>query len=51
MDKLPESMTEEQKVSKIRNLTYDLAKRREQIENVGASRGPGARWAIRSDRE
>jgi ATP-dependent DNA helicase RecG len=46
MDKLPESMTDQQKTRKIGNLTYDLANRRKLIQNVGAPRGPGARWKI-----
>lgn len=46
MDKLPDSMNDAQKRAKIRNLTFDLAHRRGVIENVGQSRGPGARWKI-----
>lgn len=46
MDKLPESMTVTQKRDKVRNLTFELAHRRKLIENVGASRGAGARWKL-----
>ena len=48
-DKLPESMTDEQKRKKIRNLTQDLAHRRETIENIGNQRGKGALWRIRTN--
>lgn len=44
MEKLPDSLTGEQKQTKIRNLTYELAHRKKLIENVGSKRGPGARW-------
>jgi hypothetical protein len=47
LDKLPDSMTAEQKLKKIRNLTTDLSIRKQLIENVGAQRGPGALWKIR----
>lgn len=47
LDKLPDSMTHEQKLKKIRNLTTDLSSRKQLIENVGAQRGPGALWKIR----
>ena len=47
LDKLPDSMTPEQKLKKIRNLTTDLSSRKQLIENVGAQRGPGALWKIR----
>jgi ATP-dependent DNA helicase RecG len=47
MDKLPDSLNEPQKRSKIRNLTFDLAHRKDAIENVGQARGPGALWKIR----
>lgn len=50
MDKLPESMTPQQKRDKIRNLTYELAHRREIIENIGAPRGERALWQIRENR-
>ncbi len=46
MDKLPDSLNDDQKRAKIRNLTFDLAHRRKKIENVGQPRGPGARWKI-----
>jgi ATP-dependent DNA helicase RecG len=44
MEKLPDSLTEEQKQTKIRNLTYELAHRKKLIENVGSKRGRGALW-------
>lgn len=44
MNKLPDSMSDEQKRKKIRNLTFDLAHRRKEIVNIGAPRGGGARW-------
>jgi ATP-dependent DNA helicase RecG len=47
MDKLPDSLNEDQKRDKIRNLTYDLSHRKNLIENVG-SRGAAALWKIRS---
>jgi ATP-dependent DNA helicase RecG len=47
MDKLPDSLDDAQKRSKIRNLTFDLAHRRGVIENVGKPRGPGALWQLR----
>lgn len=46
MDKLPDVLSDDQKRSKIRNLTYDLAHRRRLIENIGTPRGKGARWQI-----
>lgn len=46
MDKLPDSLGDQQKRSKIRNLTYELAHRAGVIENVSGSRGSAARWAI-----
>ena len=46
MEKLPEILTDEQKRTKIRNLTYELANKRGLIENVGSPRGKGARWQI-----
>ena len=46
MDKLPDSLNDVQKRSKIRNLTFDLAHRKGIIENVGQPRGPGALWKI-----
>ena len=49
MDKLPDVLTDDQKRSKIRNLTFDLAHRRRLIENVGSARGKGAQWQIRPD--
>lgn len=48
MDKLPDSLDPQQKRSKIRNLTYELAHRAKVIENVSGSRGSAARWAIRA---
>ena len=45
--KLPDSLTDKQKQKKIRNLTTDLATRRQLIENIGSSRGKGALWKIR----
>jgi hypothetical protein len=48
MDKLPDSLDEQQKRSKIRNLTYELAHRTKIIENVSGARGSAARWAIRA---
>jgi ATP-dependent DNA helicase RecG len=48
MDKLPDSLDEQQKRSKIRNLTYELAHRTKVIENVSGARGSAARWAIRT---
>lgn len=47
MEKLPDVLTDDQKRAKIRNLTFDLAHRRELIENTGSPRGKGARWSIR----
>lgn len=47
IDKLPDVLTADQKRTKIRNLTYDLAHRRKLIENIGSPRGKGARWIIR----
>ncbi len=47
LDKLPDSLSEDQKRAKIRNLTFDLAHRRGVIENVGQPRGPGALWRLR----
>ena len=47
LDKLPDSLREDQKRAKIRNLTFDLAHRRGVIENVGQPRGPGALWRLR----
>lgn len=49
MDKLPDSLSEQQKRSKIRNLTYDLAHRAKIIENISGARGAAARWAIRTN--
>lgn len=49
MDKLPDSLNEQQKRSKIRNLTYELAHRTKVIENISGARGSAARWAIRTD--
>lgn len=46
MEKLPDILTVEQKRTKIRNLTYELAKKRNLIENVGSPRGKGALWQI-----
>lgn len=46
MEKLPDSLSDDQKRSKIRNLTFDLAHRRGAIENVGNPRGAGALWRI-----
>lgn len=47
LDKLPDSLNDDQKRAKIRNLTFDLAHRRGVIENVGQPRGPGALWRLR----
>jgi len=47
MYKLPDSLDEDQKHSKIRNLTFDLAHRKRLIENVGSARGKGALWQIK----
>jgi hypothetical protein len=49
LEKLPDSLDDKQKRSKIRNLTYDLAHRRGVITNIGDSRGAGARWVIRKE--
>ena len=49
MDKLPDSLDDQQKRSKIRNLTYELAHRTKVIENVTGARGSAARWAIRTN--
>ncbi len=38
----------QQKRSKIRNLTYELAHRTKVIENISCARGSAARWAIRT---
>lgn len=46
LEKLPDSLGDKQKRSKIRNLTYDLAHRRGVIKNIGDHRGSGARWVI-----
>jgi len=46
-DKLPEALSDKQKRTKIRNLTYDLAHRRNLITNVGTPRGSGALWVVR----
>jgi ATP-dependent DNA helicase RecG len=51
MDKLPDSLNEDQKHSKIRNLTFDLAHRKDLIENVGSKRGKGALWQIKSAKQ
>ena len=48
MDKLPDSLDEQQKRSKIRNLTYELAHRTNVIVNITGARGSAARWTIRS---
>lgn len=48
MGKLPDSLDDQQKRSKIRNLTYELAHRTKVIENVTGARGSAARWAIRA---
>lgn len=47
IDKLPDILTLDQKRTKVRNLTYDLANRRKLIQNVGSPRGKGALWSIR----
>lgn len=47
MAKLPEALSEKQKRTKIRNLTYDLAHRRDLITNVGNVRGSGSLWVAR----
>ncbi|MDQ8205939.1 hypothetical protein QEH52_00325 [Coraliomargarita sp. SDUM461003] len=47
MDKLPDSMSHDQKRDKIRNLTYDLSHRRKIIENIGKPRGAGALWQLK----
>lgn len=49
MDKLPDALSEKQKRSKIRNLTYDLAHRRALIVNIGTARGSGALWVLKRD--
>ncbi len=49
IDKLPESMTEEQKRKKIRNLTQDLAHRRGVVENIGSKHGRGALWQVKTN--
>ena len=49
MDKLPDSLNEQQKRSKIRNPTHELAHRTKVIENISGARGSAARWAIRTD--
>jgi ATP-dependent DNA helicase RecG len=46
LEKLPEALNDDQKRAKVRNLTYDLAHRRNTIVNVGG-RGENARWQIR----
>ena len=48
MEKLPDSLDDQQKRSKIRNLTYELAHRAKVIENITGARGSAARWAIRT---
>ena len=48
MDKLPDSLDGQQKRSKIRNLTYELAHKTKVIENVSGARGSAARRAIRA---
>lgn len=47
MDKLPDSLSATQKKAKIKNLTFELAHRRDIIENIGKPRGPGALWKLR----
>jgi ATP-dependent DNA helicase RecG len=47
MEKLSDSLSNQQKRTKIRNLTFDLAHRRDSIENIGAERGAGALWRIK----
>jgi ATP-dependent DNA helicase RecG len=51
MEKLPDSLTTEQKRTKIRNLTFDLSHRKGLIENVGTERGAGALWQIKGSRQ
>ena len=51
MEKLPDSLTTEQKRTKIRNLTFDLSHRKGSIENVGTERGAGALWQIKGSRQ
>ncbi len=48
LDKLPDSLDDQQKRARIRNLTYDLAHKTKVIENVSGARGTAARWAIRT---
>ncbi len=47
MDKLPDVLTDDQKKTKIRNLMYELAHKKGQIENVGEGRGNSARWMLK----
>lgn len=42
-----DSLDDQQKRSKIRNLTYELAHRTKVIENISGARSSAARWAIR----
>jgi hypothetical protein len=46
---LPDSLDDQQKRSKIRNLTYELAHRTKVIENISGARGSAARWAIKKE--
>ena len=49
MDKLPDSLDDQLKRSKIRNLTYELAHRTKVIENITGARGSAARWVIKTN--
>ena len=46
---LPDSLDDQQKRSKIRNLTYELAHRTKVIENITGARGSAARWVIKTN--
>lgn len=48
MDKLSDSLNDEQKRAKIRNLTYELAHKHKVIENVSGARGSAARWVAQA---
>ena len=46
IDKLPDILTSEQKVNKVRNLIYEMSKRKNIIKNLGTDRQP--KWILSS---
>ncbi len=44
LEKLPEILTLEQKVNKIRNLIYDMSRRKKVIKNLGTDRQ--SKWVL-----